>query len=84
MKINKIPYKGREHLGLGRYKYTDIFCTNCFRHEDYFTGGGSWSPDLCPCGCEDTISWYKMTWLQRRKAVLKYRECERIRNFYTQ
>lgn len=55
-------------------KYTDIFCTNCWRHERFFSGGHSWSPDLCACGCQDTSVWYKMGMLERRKARKKYKE----------
>lgn len=57
----------------GRY-YNDIFCTKCFTHERFFSGGGSWSPDLCPCGCEDTTVWYKMDWLERAVARKKYKK----------
>jgi hypothetical protein len=55
-------------------KYTDTFCSNCWRHERFFSGGGSWSPDLCACGCEDTNVWYKMGPIQRMKARKKYKE----------
>ena len=54
------------------YKGTDIFCSNCLTHENHFVGGQSWSPDLCPCGCEDTIVWYKMSTSQQREAQRIY------------
>ena len=55
-------------------KYTDLFCTNCWTHWRFFTGGHSWSPDMCPCGCEDTSVWYKMGPIQRMKAKKKYKK----------
>ena len=56
----------------------DVFCSKCLSHERFFTGGHSWSPDLCPCGCEDTIVWHKMNIWQKRKARKKYTECEKV------
>jgi len=50
----------------------DTFCVNCWRHERFFTGGGSWSPDLCACGSEDTTVWWKMGPLARHRAQKKY------------
>lgn len=50
----------------------DTFCTNCWRLERFFEGGGSWSPDLCACGCEDTTVWHKMGPIKRHKAQKKY------------
>jgi hypothetical protein len=55
-------------------KSYDIFCAKCYRQERFFSGGGSWTPDLCSCGCEDTLVWYKMGVLQKRKAQKKYDE----------
>lgn len=52
-----------------------LFCTFCFTSEKFFTGEGSWSPDLrfnCPCGCQDTITWENMTRGQRRNAADQY------------
>lgn len=69
----EIPYQKRK-TGWRTYKYVDLFCANCLTHEDYFKGGGSWTPDLCPCGCEDTIVWYKMNGYQKIKALLKYKK----------
>ena len=64
-----------------KYKYAvDIFCFKCLTHEIYFEGGHSWSPDLCPCGCQDTMVWYKMSFLQRWKAQKVYDKNERIKN----
>jgi hypothetical protein len=54
----------------------DIFCTKCLTHERHFKGGGSWSPDLCPCGCEDTIVWNEMNWIQRIRAQALYNRNE--------
>jgi hypothetical protein len=53
-------------------KATDILCAKCLTHERHFRGGHSWSPDLCPCGCEDTIVWYNMNSIQKLKAQLVY------------
>jgi len=53
-------------------KSHDIFCANCYRAEEFFEGGGSWSPDLCACGCEDTLVWYKMGPIKRHRAQKKY------------
>jgi len=53
-------------------KSYDIFCAKCYRHERFFTGGGSWSPDLCACGCEDTVVWHKMGQIKRMMAARKY------------
>ncbi len=50
----------------------EIFCSKCLTHENHFEGGHSWSPDLCPCGCEDTTVWYKMGPFKRRKAQKMY------------
>jgi hypothetical protein len=58
----------------GQIDYRDTFCSNCWRHERFFTGGQSWSPDLCSCGCEDTKPWYKMTLFEKHKAKKKYKE----------
>ena len=69
--MSKCPYQYQPQLG---GIYTDTFCTNCWRHERFFTGGGSWSPDLCACGCENTSPWYKMGVLERRQARKKYKE----------
>lgn len=63
----KLPIQKQYPL-YGRNYATDTFCSKCLTHERHFTGGGSWSPDLCPCGCEDTIVWHKMSFFQRRKA----------------
>jgi len=46
----------------------DIFCSKCLTHELYFTGGFSSTHDLCPCGCQDTTVWYKMTIGQKTRA----------------
>ena len=53
-------------------KSYDTFCTNCWRHERFFSGGNSWSPDLCACGCEDTTVWNKMDQISRMIASRKY------------
>lgn len=53
-------------------KSYEIFCANCYRKERFFTGGGSWSPDLCACGCEDTTVWHKMGQIKRMMAARKY------------
>jgi hypothetical protein len=70
--MTKLPIQ-RQWNGKGR----DIFCDNCLTHERHFKGGGSWSPDLCPCGCEDTIVWHKMSILLRRGAQKVYNKNER-------
>lgn len=62
-------------------KSYDIFCARCYTHERFFTGGGSWSPDLCPCGCEDTVVWNKMNPIQRMKAKKKYKEMKKKRGY---
>jgi len=54
----------------------DLFCAKCLTHERHFEGGGSWSPDLCPCGCEDTIIWHKMSLSQKFIAQKVYWENE--------
>ena len=69
----RCPYQLQRRL-LEKDRYTDIFCSNCLRHERFFTGGHSWTPDLCPCGCEDTVVWYKMTTIQKIKAKKKYKD----------
>ena len=56
---------------------TDIFCVECLMHERHFKGGHSWSPDLCPCGCEDTIVWHEMGPIQKLKAQFVYYENEK-------
>jgi hypothetical protein len=61
------------------YKGTDAFCSKCLRHENHFTGGGSWSPDLCPCGCQDTIPYYDLTEDQLITATKLYEEREKER-----
>lgn len=72
---DKCPYKNiYSSCSWMAAKYVDAFCTNCWTHERFFTGGQSWSPDLCPCGCEDTTAWYKMSPLQRMKAQRKYKK----------
>ncbi len=53
-------------------KSRDIFCANCYRAERFFEGGHSWSPDLCACGCEDTLVWRKMGPIKRHRAQKKY------------
>ena len=53
-------------------KSYELFCANCYRKERFFTGGGSWSPDLCDCGCEDTLVWHKMGPIKRYRAQKKY------------
>jgi hypothetical protein len=53
-------------------KATDIFCAKCLTHERHFVGGQSWSPDLCPCGCEDMVVWYEMNAIQKLKAQIVY------------
>lgn len=53
-------------------KATDILCARCLTHERHFEGGHSWSPDLCPCGCEDTVVWYEMNPVQKLKAQFIY------------
>ena len=50
----------------------DIFCSKCLTHERHFINGQSWSPDLCPCGCQDTIFWKNMGWWKRYKAQKVY------------
>ena len=55
----------------------EVFCTNCLRAEYFFTGGQSSSPDLCPCGCEDTIHWRDMDTIRRYKAIIKNAELYR-------
>lgn len=59
-------------------KGRDIFCKKCLTHERHFTGGHSWSPDLCPCGCENTICWREMNVLKRIKAQNIYNKNRRI------
>ena len=54
--------------------YRDTFCAKCLTHERLFKGGHSWSPDLCPCGEQDTITWEDMSLRQRRKAQTVYQE----------
>ena len=54
-------------------KYIDVFCSKCYRHERFFSGGGSWSPDLCACGWEGTTVWYKMGPMERSRAKKKYK-----------
>ena len=72
---DKFPYqKQYKYSPWMEAYYTDTFCTNCWTHERFFTGGQSTAPDLCPCGCEDTNVWYKMGPLERRKAKKKYKE----------
>ena len=61
-------------------RYTDIFCINCWTHETHFKGGQSWSPDLCPCGCEDTTIWYKMNSRQKKLARGMFVINERSKN----
>lgn len=61
-------------IGVG---YNDIVCANCLTHERHFKGGHSWSPDLCPCGCQDTIPWYKLTECQKLEAIRKYNQNEK-------
>lgn len=56
----------------GEKVYTDTFCSNCLRHEDFFVGGGPCNPDICPCGCENTIPWYQLTGLHQIKATKLY------------
>jgi len=46
-------------------KWNTLYCTNCWRPEKEFTGGGSWSPDMCPCGCQDTKVWKDMSFIER-------------------
>ena len=53
-------------------KSYDLFCTNCWRHERFFEGGHSWTPDLCACGCENTTVWCKMGQIKRMMASRKY------------
>jgi hypothetical protein len=60
-------------------KAKDLFCVNCLTHERHFTGGHSWAPDLCPCGCEDVIVWYKMNSLQKLRAQFIYYNNEKQR-----
>jgi hypothetical protein len=55
----------------------DIFCSNCLTHEMHFTGGHSWTPDLCPCGCQDVIVWKNMNIFQRERAQIIYNKNER-------
>lgn len=69
-----LPIQKQTYLGAHRAdaEARDIFCAKCLTHERHFTGGQSWSPDLCPCGCEDTIVWYNMSSIQRLKAQFVY------------
>lgn len=53
-------------------KQNDIFCVKCLTHERYFEGGHSWTPALCPCGEEETISWKNMSLTQRLLGQKKY------------
>ena len=53
-------------------KSYDIFCAKCFRHERFFIGGGSWSPDLCACGCEETIVYHELDQVARMIVARKY------------
>jgi hypothetical protein len=55
----------------------DIFCKRCLTHERHFKGGHSWTPDLCPCGCQDVIPWKKMTILQKKNAQIIYNKNKR-------
>lgn len=66
-----LPIQKQHPLGEPEYA-TDTFCAKCLTHERHFVGGHSWSPDLCPCGCEDTIVWYKMSPVQKLKAQFVY------------
>jgi hypothetical protein len=68
---NKLPIQNQPD---GRA--TDIFCSECLTHERHFEEGHSWTPDLCPCGCQDTTVWYKMSFLKRWKAQKVYNENE--------
>ncbi len=54
-------------------EYHQAFCSKCLRNVDWFKGGGSWSPDMCPCGEDDTIRWDDMTMLQRIRGVQIYK-----------
>ena len=69
-----LPIQKQEHLGKYRAnsEARDIFCAKCLTHERHFVGGHSWSPDLCPCGCEDTVVWYEMNAIQKLKAQIVY------------
>ena len=66
-----LPIQKRQH-GPAR----DIFCAKCLTHENHFREGHSWSPDLCPCGCQDTTVWYKMSFIQKIRAQRIYWENE--------
>ncbi len=70
-----IPYEKRPD---GTYR--DTFCTCCWTHERHFKGGHSWAPDLCDCGCEDTIIWEKMSWYQRSLARVMFKTREDEKN----
>lgn len=75
-----LPIQKQKTYGSNMYKdATDIFCAKCLTHERHFTGGGSWSPDLCPCGCKDTIVWYNMNSIQKLRAQHIYWLNERKR-----
>jgi len=66
----------KDCMGKGR----DTFCLNCLTHDRHFKGGHSWTPDLCPCGSEDTVNWKNMSINQKRKAQIIYNKNESRKN----
>lgn len=54
----------------------DTFCAECFTHESFFVGGQSATPDICPCGCEDTVNWGEYSDKVRHLLqMIYYRDC---------
>lgn len=71
---SKLPFNKNYKKGV------DIFCKKCLTHERHFKGGQSWTPDLCPCGCEDVVVWWKMDIIQKVRAQKIYNRHERMRS----
>lgn len=63
---------------VSRFQDNDLFCKKCLTHESNWTGGGSWSPDECPCTepneGTDVIAWRDMDKATRIKAATKFEE----------
>ena len=53
----------------------ELFCKECYLHDMFFRGGGSWAPDSCPiCKGTATIMFEDMDLLQRIRAVKLFNE----------